>query len=157
MTVTDVVCGVAILVGLAGIVVPILPGTLLMAVAIVAWAAEYGGSLAWGFAIAAVLVLAVGQVVKYAVPGKRLKATVPSSTLLLGAVGAVVGFFVIPVIGALAGFPIGVYLAERMRVGAEAAWPSTKAALKAVGVSIFIEFVAGVAATALWVVALVVT
>lgn len=157
MTLTDVVCGVAILVGLAGIVVPILPGTLLMAVAMLAWAAEYGGRVAWGFAIAAVLVLAVGQVVKYALPGKRLKATVPTSTLLVGGVGAVVGFFVIPVVGALAGFPIGIYLAERARVGAEAAWPSTKAALKAVGVSILIEFVAGVVAAALWVVGVVVT
>jgi hypothetical protein len=97
-------------------------------------------------------VLLVGQVVKYAVPGKTLKATVPTSTLLVGGLGAVVGFFVIPVVGALAGFPVGVYLAERHRLGAQGAWPSTRAALRAIGVSILIEFVAGVIAVAIWLV-----
>lgn len=150
MTLVDVACGLAILVGLAGIVIPILPGTLLMAVAMVAWAAEHDGQAAWGFVGAALVVLAIGQVVKYLLPGRQLKATVPSSTLILGGVGAIVGFFVIPIVGALAGFPIGVYVAERMRVGGEAAWPSTKAALRAVGLSIFIEFVAGLLSVAIW-------
>ncbi len=152
MTLVDVAFGLVILVGLMGIVIPVLPGTLLVAVAMVGWAAEDGGRTAWLLAGTAVLVLAVGQVVKYAIPGKALKATVPTSTLLLGGVGAIVGFFVIPVVGALAGFPIGVYVAERARVGAEAAWPSTKAALRAVGVSILIEFAAALAAIVIWLV-----
>jgi hypothetical protein len=63
----------------------------------------------------------------------------------------VVGFFVIPVVGFLVGFPIGVYAAERVRVGADGAWPSTKAALRAMGVSILIEFAAAVAASMVWV------
>ena len=150
MTLTDVAVGIAILVGLAGIVVPILPGTLLILVAIVVWAAEVGGSTAWSVAALAVTLLAVGQVVKYVLPGRRLKATVPNSTLLVGLVGSLVGFFVIPVVGALVGFPLGVYVAERLRLGAEGAWPSTKSALKAMGVSILIEFVAAVLATGAW-------
>ena len=151
MTLVDVAFGLVILVGLMGIVVPILPGTLLVAVAMIGWAAEDGGRTAWLFAGSAVVLLAVGQVVKYAIPGRALKAAVPTSTLLLGGVGAIVGFFVIPVVGALAGFPIGIYVAERVRVGAEAAWPSTKAALRAVGVSILIEFAAALAAIVLWI------
>jgi uncharacterized protein YqgC (DUF456 family) len=150
VTLTDVAVGIAILVGLAGIVVPILPGTLLILVAIVVWAAEVGGSTAWSVAAVAVTLLAVGQVVKYVLPGRRLKATVPNSTLLVGLVGSLVGFFVIPVVGALVGFPVGVYVAERLRLGAEGAWPSTKSALKAMGVSILIEFVAAVLATGTW-------
>jgi hypothetical protein len=70
---------------------------------------------------------------------------------VVGGLCAVVGFFVIPVVGALVGFPIGIYLAERIRVGAAGAWPSTKAALRAVGVSILIELAAAVAATVVWV------
>ncbi len=150
MSLTDVAFGLAILVGLVGIVVPVLPGTLLMLVAMIGWAAEDGGRTAWSFALVAAVVLVVGQVVKYALPGKQLKATVPNSTLLAGGLAAVVGFFVVPVIGALVGFPIGIYVAERMRVGAEGAWPSTKAALKAIGLSIFIEFLAGALATGVW-------
>ena len=43
---------------------------------------------------------------------------IPTSTLLLGGVLGVVGFFVIPVVGLLVGFVLGVYLAELSRVGA---------------------------------------
>jgi hypothetical protein len=114
------------------------------------WAAEIGGTTAWTVAGVAMVFLAVGQVVKYLLPGKQLKATVPNSTLFAGAIAALIGFFVIPVVGALVGFPIGVYVAERVRVGGEAAWPSTKAALKALGLSILIEFIAGLLAAATW-------
>jgi hypothetical protein len=62
---------------------------------------------------------------------------------------------VIPVVGVLVGFPVGVYAAERVRLGPAGAWPSTKEALRAVGVSILIELVAGVLATGVWVVGLV--
>jgi uncharacterized protein len=102
-------------------------------------------------------VLVVGAVVKFALPGKQLKATVPTSTLIAGIVGAVAGFFVIPIVGALAGFPIGVYVAERHRVGRASAWPSTKAALVAIGVSLLIEFLAGALAASCFVVGAVLT
>jgi hypothetical protein len=97
------------------------------------------------------------MVVKYAVPGRRLKATVPTSTLVVGGLVAVVGFFVIPVVGMLVGFPVGVYVAERARLGAAGAWPSTKAALSAVATSILIELVAALVATAVWLVGVVAT
>jgi hypothetical protein len=45
---------------------------------------------------------------------------------------------------------LGIYLAERVRVGAGGAWPSTKAALHAIGFSILIELAAALAATAVW-------
>ena len=57
---------------------------------------------------------------KYVVPGRRLKENgIPNSTLLLGGVLGVVGFFVIPVVGLLVGFVLGVYLAELNRVGVD--------------------------------------
>jgi uncharacterized protein YqgC (DUF456 family) len=149
MSPTVLVCGLLVLVGLFGIVVPVLPGTLLVALGILVWASENGSAEAWTtFAVAAVC-LAVGLVVKYAVPGRRLKAAVPTSTLVVGGLAAIVGFFVVPVVGMLVGFPIGVYLAERARVGG-AAWASTKAALRAMAHSILIELLAALAATAVW-------
>jgi uncharacterized protein YqgC (DUF456 family) len=150
MTGTVFVCGLLVVVGLFGIVVPVLPGTLLVALGIFVWASELGTAEAWStFGVAAVF-LVVGAVVKYVVPGRRLKAAVPFTTLLVGGLGAVAGFFVVPVVGALAGFPLGIYLAERVRVGADGAWPSTKAALHAIGISILIELVAALAATTVW-------
>ncbi len=68
-----------------------------------------------------------------------------------------VGFFVIPVVGLFVGFVLGIYLAERARLGADQAWPSTKHALRAVGLSIVIELTAAVLAAATWVVGLAVT
>lgn len=154
---TTVLVGIAIAIGIAGIVVPVLPGTLLVLGAILVWALEVGTGTGWVVFAVATTFLVLGTVVKYAVPGRRLKAGgVPTSTLAVGAVLGVVGFFVIPVVGLLVGFVLGVYVAERARVGAAGAWPSTKHALRAVGLSILIEMVAALLAAATWVVGVVV-
>jgi len=157
MVATDLLIGVAIAVGLVGIVVPVLPGSLLVVAAILVWAVLTSTATGWAvFAVATVL-LAAGAVVKYAVPGRRLKtAGVPNRTLLTGAALGVVGFFVVPVVGLLIGFVLGVYLSELQRVGRDLAWPTTRAALRAVGVSILIELAAGLLAAATWLVGAVV-
>ncbi|HEU4811871.1 MAG TPA: DUF456 domain-containing protein [Nocardioides sp.] len=158
MTPTEVAVGIAILVGLVGIVVPVLPGSLLVLAAILVWAVDRGGAGAWTVLALAAALLALGTVVKYAVPGRRLKASgVPTSTLAVGGLGGLVGFFVVPVVGLVLGFVAGVYAAERRRLGPGAAWPSTKAALRAVGLSIAIEMAAALLATGAWVVGVVLT
>ncbi len=158
MTLLEAGVAVAIAVGLVGILVPVLPGSVLVLAAILLWAAQLGGTTAWAvFAVAATL-LVLGTVVKYAVPGRNLKrAGVPASTQWIGAGAAVVGFFVIPVVGLVIGFVVGVYAAEHARLGADRAWPSTVAALRAVGLSILIELAAALLATATWAVGVVVT
>jgi uncharacterized protein YqgC (DUF456 family) len=155
---TEVLVALAILVGLVGVIVPILPGLVLVLAAILVWAISEGSPTGWMvFAVAALLIVA-GSVVKYVVPNRRLKTTgIPSSTTWFGVAVGVVGFFVIPVIGLLIGFVLGVYLAEYRRVGGAAAWPSTKEALRAVGVSILIELAAGVLAALVWVAGVVAT
>ena len=143
---------IAIAVGLVGILVPILPGSVLILIAILVWATEVGGSTAWAVFAVAALLLVAGGIVKYLVPGRRLKdAGIPARTQWVGAALGVVGFFVVPVVGLLLGFVLGVYVAERVRVGGAAAWPSTKAALRAAGLSIVIELGAGMLATLVWV------
>jgi hypothetical protein len=61
------------------------------------------------------------------------------------------------VVGVFVGFVLGVYLAEHRRVGRDAAWPSTRHALKAVGISILIELAAALVATFVWVAGVVAT
>ncbi|MDP3890700.1 DUF456 domain-containing protein [Nocardioides sp.] len=158
MSLTEVLVALVILVGMVGIIIQIIPGSLLILAALLVWAVQTGGTTAWVvFGIAAALLVA-GSVVKYVVPGRRLKAAgVPTRTLLLGALGAVVGFFVIPVVGILVGFVAGIYAAEHVRVGRTLAGPSTKHALRAVGVSILIELTAATAATLVWVAGVVAT
>ena len=158
MSATEVLVALAIAVGIAGIIVPVLPGTLLVLGAILVWSVQVGTSTGWAVFTVATLLLVGGTVVKYLVPGRRLKASgVPNRTLLVGALLAFVGFFVIPVIGMFIGFVLGVYLAERARVGGGQAWPSTVGALKAVGVSILIELVAAFLAAVTWVVGVMAT
>jgi uncharacterized protein len=147
----DLLAGLVIAVGLVGILVPLLPGTVLVAGAVLVWALVVGQALGWVAAAAALAVLAVGTVVKYLLPHRSLKQYgVPTRTLLLGGVLGVVGFFVVPVVGLVVGFVLGVYLSELQRVGSNAAWPATKAAVKAVGLSVLIELGAAVTATTLW-------
>ena len=158
MSLTEVLVGIAIAVGLIGILVPILPGSVLILGAVLVWALELGTTTGWVvFAVTAAF-LAVGTVVKYVVPGRQLKdAGIPASTQWTGVALAVPGFFVIPVVGAFVGFVAGIYLAERRRLGAGAAGQSTMSALRAVGVSILIELTAAILAASAWVAGVVVT
>lgn len=148
MTAADVVASLVILVGLAGIIVPVIPGVVLIAAAIVGWAAFTGGDTAWIAAGVAVVVLGLGFLVKFAIPHRKLRdAGVPKSTVIVGGILGIVGFFVVPVIGLFVGFIGGVWLAEARRVGSGRAGPSTRAALGAVGLSILIELASGLLAT----------
>jgi uncharacterized protein len=147
-----VLVGVAIFVGIAGIVVPILPGAILSLAAILVWAIVEHSATGWVvFAIAGVLIGA-SQVVKYVIPERRLReAGVPRRSMFVGIVLGIVGFFLIPVVGMFVGFPVGVYLSELQRQrNHAAAWTSTKHALRQTGVSILIELVGTSVAAAVW-------
>lgn len=158
MDALDVLVGLAVVAGLVGILVPLMPGSALIAAAVLVWAAVEGTSGAWvTFTVVAVL-LAAGSVVKYLVPGKRMKDSgVPTKTLLIGAVVGIAGFFVVPVIGLPLGFVGGIYLAEWQRTSRDEAWPATWTALKAVGLGILIELTFGAFAAGVWIVGLVAT
>jgi len=158
VTATTLIAALLVAVGLVGILVPILPGSMLVVGGVLVWAWAEGGATAWAvFAVATALV-AAGTVVKYVVPGRRLQvAGIPASTQWVGVLVGVVGFFVVPVVGLFLGFVLGVYLAELARVGTKEAWPSTVHSLKAVGLSIVVEFIAALGATVVWVGGLVAT
>jgi uncharacterized protein len=147
-----VLVGVAILAGLVGVLLPVVPGLLLCWGAVLVWALVERTAAAWTVLALSSLLLATSQVVKYLVPGRRLRsAGVPWGSVAAGGVLAVVGFFAIPVVGALAGFVGGVYGAERLRLRTHAAaWPSTVRALQAVGLSVLIELVAGLLIATAW-------
>jgi len=159
--VTDVglvVVGLAIAVGIVGIVVPVLPGALLVWAAIAAWALAVGSATAWAVLGLATLQIGGAQVVKLLVPGRRLRdAGVTRRSIVAGLTLAVAGFFLIPVAGFLIGFPLGVYLEERRRLGPHAAaWDSTRHALRAMGLSIGIELAATVLAAGVWLAAVLI-
>ena len=150
-------CGLAIAVGILGVVVPGLPGLVLCWLGVLVWAIFGDGSwVKWVILTVVTGVALIGIVVKYAWPGRNLKRTgVPNRSLLAGGALGLVGFFVIPVVGLIVGFVLGVWLAERVRLGdSRLAWPSTTQALKAAGLSMLIELSAGLGIGVIWLVGL---
>ncbi|KRF25192.1 DUF456 domain-containing protein [Phycicoccus sp. Soil803] len=145
---------VLIVIGMVGIVIPVIPGLLLCLAGVFVWAFDTKTTLGWSvFGVCAALYLA-GLALQYAVPGRRMReAGVRRSTLVLAVLLAVVGFFVIPVVGAAVGFVGGIFLVELGHSqDRSAAWASTKAALKAVFLSMGIELLAALAIAVTWVV-----
>jgi uncharacterized protein YqgC (DUF456 family) len=158
-TTVNLIAGVAMLAGVLGVVIPVLPGLLLCWAAVLLWALlgdADGGR--WVVLALATVVAIGGTVVKYLWPGKRLKSTgVPTQSLLIAGVVGIVGFFVVPVVGLVLGFVLGLWLAERMRLGPGQAWPSTRGALGAVGLSLLVEFAAALGIAVIWVFGLLAT
>jgi uncharacterized protein YqgC (DUF456 family) len=153
-----VLVGLAIATGIVGVVVPVLPGALLVWAAIAVWALVVGSATAWTVLAGATVLVGGAQVVKVLVPGRRLRdAGVHRHSILAGLALGAVGFFVIPVVGFFVGFPLGVYVEELRRKGRhESAWRSTVEALRAMGLSILIELASAVLAAGAWLAAVLI-
>ena len=150
---------VAMAVGLVGTVVPVLPGLLLV------WAAALVFGLADGFGAAGgvaftliTLLLIAGMSAGYVLPkraGERGGAS--KWSLRLGMAGAIVGFFVIPIVGLPIGGALGVLVGEYQRLHSwPAAWAATRTVLGGFGLAVLAEFTAGVFMVGIWVVWVVV-
>ena len=144
-----------IAVGLVSIVVPLVPGTLLIYGAIAVWAYSVHTVVSWVALGLVTVMVGAATVIKYLWPARRMR--LPLSTLFAGGALGVVGFFVIPVFGLLLGFVCGVYLASLRGGDYRRAWASTVQAVKGVALSVGIEMVGGLAATVIWVVAVLVS
>ena len=154
-----VLVAAAIAIGLVGILVPFLPGTLLVYAAIAVWAFMVRGTVAWVVLGVVTAVLGASLLVKYLWPVRRMRAAdISGWSLTAGAVAGVIGFFVIPVLGLIVGFVLGVYLAELLqRRDQRRAWASTVHAVKGAALSVGVELAGGLIATAAWVVGLLLT
>jgi uncharacterized protein len=152
------ISGIVIALGIIGVVIPVLPGLLLSWAGVLLWAllSDAQGIVKWTVLAVATVVALVGATVKYVLPGRRMKRLgVPNSALLAGGVLGLIGFFVVPVVGLIIGFVLGVYLVERARLGPGRAWPSTKEALTAAGMAMLIEFTTALGIAVVWIFGLV--
>jgi uncharacterized protein YqgC (DUF456 family) len=151
----EVVLAVVMLVGLVGVVVPVLPGLLLIAGAGLAWGLADPSPLRWAIILVLGAIAAGATVAAAVVPARRASAAgARRAALAAGAAGMGVGFFLIPVVGALIGFPAGIFVAETVRLrDARAARATTVATLRGVGTGIAIQLTAGVTMIGVWLVA----
>lgn len=140
-------------VGVVGTVVPLLPGIPIV------WAAAFVYGLAGGFglvgwaAFAAITVLAVaGTIAGYALPHRRVsRSGAPTSAKVAGLIVGIIGFFVVPIVGFVAGAVLGVYAAERVRTKDHArAWRSTKDLIVGFGLGALAQLVAAIAMVVCW-------
>lgn len=148
------IVGVAVLVGLVGTVVPVIPGPVLIGASIAVWAVVVNTTGGWLLLAGVVLLLVAGQALKYLTAGRTmLTSGVPKRSILLAGLVALVAGVVIPVIGLLIGFVGALYLLERQRLGAgPGAKQSTITALKAVGIGILVELTSALLASGTWLV-----
>ncbi|MFF2010907.1 DUF456 domain-containing protein [Streptomyces sp. NPDC058195] len=139
-----VAVGLVMLLGLLGVLVPGVPGQAIVWAAVLWWALADTTPLAWGVLIGATAVLLLDQALKPLLPPRRPRETgAPRRTLLLGGVAAILGFFVVPVVGAVAGYVGAIYGAERLRLGSRGAgWTSVRSVMRATGYSVLVELFA---------------
>jgi uncharacterized protein YqgC (DUF456 family) len=153
----DLIAGVAIAVGMVGIVLVLVPGLPLEVLAVVLWAFEEGTGLAAGVAVVAVVTAVTVTVLKYTRPERKLReAGVSRARVLLAVVAGAIGFFIIPVLGGPLFFLLTLYLLQRSRVGAEQAGHATRVALGAIAMSIGIELAGGFMIATVWLAAVLV-
>jgi uncharacterized protein YqgC (DUF456 family) len=153
-TVETLLVAVVIAVGLVGILVPLVPGSILVFAAIAVWAFVEGTPVAWATLGVVTAILAATLLVKYLWPMKRMRsADVGTWSLLAGGALGILGFFVVPVVGLVLGFVLGVFLAElALRRNSRLAWASTVHAIKGVALSVGVELTGALLATVVWVV-----
>lgn len=156
--IVSIVTGLLVLIGLAGIVVPILPGSITIIVGLLLWAVVVGNPVGWIVFVVGTLFCAAGMVGTYVLTGRVLKReSIPNRSVLVGLVCGVVGMFLIPVVGLAIGFAAGLFLAEYLRVRAprealRTSWEAVKASAR----GILLEFFLAALAVITWAVGLVV-
>lgn len=137
-----IISALAIGIGCVGIIYPILPGSVLALAGVLLWAFTVRSAEGWWTLGLAGTLLLFGMIAQLLLTGRTLKSErIPNSSTLWGAVGAVIGMFLIPVVGLFVGFAVGLFLSEaQRRRNLAQALPATLQALKSMGLGIVVEF-----------------
>ena len=100
--------GVVVLLGLCGVLVPGVPGSLLLWAGVMWWALEEPRPVAWWVLVGSTTVLLLSRAVRWMLPPRRLELSGASPRMAVYAgVGALLGFVLVPVVGAIPeGLPV---------------------------------------------------
>jgi len=141
--------------GLAGCVLPVIPGPSLIWLGGLVYGLLTGfGFVGWTAMALMTVLLVVGSAAPYVLPHLTGRKTGASRrALLAGVVLGIVGFFVLPIVGALIGAILGVFATEwAIRRNPRSAWTATKGVVVGWGLGAFIQGTAGVLMTVAWIV-----
>lgn len=144
--------GAVLLLGLCGLLIPGVPGALFVWGGVAWWALQDQSGVAWVVLVGATVVLLLQQALRWRLPRRRIRGVgITRRMVASGGLGALVGFFVVPVVGSIPGFLGGVYLSERLRLGGHgAAAASTRAFMRAMGTSLLVELFACLLIVGAW-------
>lgn len=147
------IAAIAIAAGVAGTIVPVLPGLVLVWAALVFYGVLVGfGWVGWTVLGISTALLGLGTYLNVRIPQKEAATTgltVGGQVVALAL--AVVGFFVVPVVGLPLGFVLGVFLVRlRATRDGAAAWRSTLAILRSLLKASAVQAACGLAMGTLW-------
>lgn len=147
--IVTIIAAVLMLVAIAGIIFPIVPGSPIALFTMIAWAWILGTSASWSTGIIAAALTLVGMSASLVLTGRTMRRErIPNGPVLFALACAIVGLFLIPFVGLFIGFALGLFGAEYYRRrDVQAALKSSIQALKSMGIGMLIEL--GCAITAL--------
>lgn len=152
-TVFTVLIGLAIAVGVVGTLIPVLPGPLLVWGAALVYGVVAGfGVTGWIMMTLITIGLVTALYLGVRIPQKSAAGSgLGAGTQFFALALAVVGFFVVPVLGAALGFALGIWLATYRREGdLTRANQSTMITLRAFGKATLLQFACAVAMAGAW-------
>lgn len=156
--VVTVVAGIFLAVAVFGTVFPILPGSPVALVTLIAWGWVLGSTASWVAAGIGAFLCCLGWSASALLTGRKLREQrIPKRSVLVAVLAGIVGMFVIPVAGLFLGFAGGLFLSEyvRRRDG-QAAVDSSVEALKAMGLGMVVEFAMVSLAGSVWTIGVIV-
>jgi len=156
--VTTVVAGLFLAAAAFGTVFPVLPGSPIALVTLIAWGWVLGSVASWTTAGIGAFFALIGFCAAAILTGRRLKRErIPKRSIIVAAIAGIVGMFVIPFFGLFVGFALGLFLAENSRSGdIQAAMHSSWETLKAMGLGMVAEFFMVALAGSVWTVGVIV-
>lgn len=156
--VMTVIAAILIVVAAIGAIYPVMPGSPIAMVALIAWGWVLGSAAAWTTALVGLLLCVIGFSGTLILTGRTMKKyQVPRRSILIAAVGGIIGMFVIPVAGLFVGFAAGLFASEYARVhDLRAAATSAGSALVATGLGVLVEFGMVCLAGSVWMIGVII-
>ncbi|MEI7442066.1 MAG: DUF456 domain-containing protein [Actinomycetes bacterium] len=155
----EVLIGLMMAIGIVGTLIPVLPGLVLVWLAALAWTILDGADAThWVIFALMTVIFIIGIGLSFYIPAKSAKSeTSPRWTYLVASLFALIGFFVIPIVGLPLGFAFGVFICHLISSREfHRALRATGTSLKAMGIVSLVQCVCGIAMATAWALALLI-
>ncbi len=108
---------VFIIIGAVGIIVPILPGMLLVWLTVLAyaWITDFNVITPWIFAILTLVALVTGTANIWMPYFGAKKLGAAKRAIFLGFIGGIIGTFIMPLVGTMIGYGVGIIIGELLK------------------------------------------